>query len=312
MGFKYLVIVESKAKCSKIESLLGSDYKCVASLGHICELEDGLAAIEIQNNFKPRYRVMSSKRGLVSDLRSLCRRAEIVYLAADPDREGEAIAKDLAQHLRITKSAQRITFNEITKKAVTAAIQNPRHIDQPLCDAQRARRVLDRLVGFEISPILWRYVAKRLSAGRCQSPALEILYQREQTIREFQSKAFYSIMGDLRKQGSTGASEISVKTTDKIDGADRCHQYLASTLLAKLIVTGLDQRDRTSRPPPPFTTSTLQQEASNRLSLNPKITMQCAQRLYERGLITYMRTDSTNLSEEAKIKIRDRDSIAAC
>jgi DNA topoisomerase-1 len=308
MGFKYLVIVESRAKCAKIESLLGSNYKCVASLGHICELESGLSAIEIHNDFNPRYQIMPSKKKLVSELRELCQRAETVYLAADPDREGEAIAKDLAQYLHITKTAQRITFNEITKKAVQTAIKSPRLIDGCLCDAQKARRVLDRLVGFEISPILWQYVAKRLSAGRCQSPALEILYQREKTIKDFQAKGFYSITGTLSKgkgkgKGKGKLHELSVKTADKIDGAETCLKYLESTLLAKLLVSQVQCRDKTSNPPPPFTTSTLQQEASSRLSLNPKTTMQCAQRLYERGLITYMRTDSTCLSDEAKTSI---------
>lgn len=326
MGFKYLVIVESRAKCKKIESLLGSNYKCVASLGHICELEPGLEAIEVHNNFNPRYRVMSSKRKLVSELRQLCQKADIVYLAADPDREGEAIAKDLATYLNISKTAKRITFNEITKKAVQGAIDSPRQIDIPLCEAQKARRVLDRLVGFEVSPILWEYVAKRLSAGRCQSPALEILFQREHAIRDFKSKAFYSIGGTLlkdmtdslkskprskstskskskSKSDSTGPTEVTVKTNDKIDGTTTCLEYLASTLLSKFIVTQINKKDKTSNPPPPFTTSTLQQDSSTKLSLNPKITMQCAQRLYERGLITYMRTDSTCLSDEAKTTI---------
>ena len=316
MTFQYLVIVESKAKCGKIESILGTEYRCVASLGHICELEPGLEAIEIQNNFRPRYRIMDSKRSVVNEIRQLAKKATVVYLAADPDREGEAIANDLFTCLKLGKKAKRITFNEITKKAVKGAIQMPRSIDMPLCEAQRARRVLDRLVGFEISPVLWKHVAKRLSAGRCQSPSLEILCQREQEIKGFAAEAFYSISGDLARKGGGKSGQkdkkeekestnhqVAVKNDGKITGATQCLAYLTGSLVAKYIVSKLQQRQKTSNPPPPFTTSTLQQEASSRLSLNPKVTMQCAQRLYERGLITYMRTDSTDLSEEAKGKI---------
>ncbi len=292
-----LLIVESKSKCGKIESYLGKDYKCLASLGHIYELVEGLEAIEIHNNFNPRFRLMSSKRALVGDLQRAAKRATTVYLAADPDREGEAIAYHLSQALKVSSDKiKRITFNEISKKAVQEALANPREIDIPLCDAQKARRVLDRLFGFTISPVLWDYVGKSLSAGRCQSPALEIICQREQEISNFASNMFYSIFGDLNHPKGC----ITVKYQEKIPDLTTCQSLMEFLLLASYTVSHINQINRTSKPPPPHTTSTLQQEASNRLSMNPKTTMQIAQKLYEKGHITYMRTDSTILSEDAK------------
>lgn len=295
-----LLIVESKSKCSKIEGYLGKGYKCMASLGHIYELEKGLQAIDIADNFNPKYRLMADKRSIVGDLQRAAKRAEIVYLAADPDREGEAIALHLSESLKIPNAKlKRITFNEITQKAILAAIGNPREIDIPLCNAQKARRVLDRLFGFTISPVLWDHVGKGLSAGRCQSPALDIICRRELEINAFASNMFYSLFGDLESK----LGQLAVKYDEKISNKEACCQLLEFLLVANYMVDDVTKKDRKSNPPPPHTTSTLQQEASNRLSMNPKNTMKVAQKLYERGHITYMRTDSTCLSDDAKKNI---------
>lgn len=302
-----LVIVESPAKCKKIESILGKGFVCKASCGHIMELEKGLEAIDIKNGFEPHYRVSSSKRDVVNELKRMIKKSHTVYLAMDPDREGEAIAYQLAKYLNILNTAKRSTFNEITKTAVQHAIQHPRTIDYNLSDAQKARRVLDRLVGFEISPLLWSHISSSLSlsAGRCQSPALNLLYKREEDIKAFQSKAYYTIFGELDYYEDTVKKQLSVslpKGDDKIESNETCRKYLESTLpnVGKMYVKDIDITSHKSCPPDPFTTSTLQQEASNVLHINPKMTMSLAQNLYEAGYITYMRTDSTALSEEAR------------
>ena len=295
-----LLIVESKSKCSKIESYLGNGYKCMASLGHIYELKKGLEAIDINNNFEPKYQLIPGKKSVVGDLQRAATRAELVYLAADPDREGEAIALHLSEALNLpSHKVKRITFNEITKNAVTEAIKNPRNIDMPLCNAQKARRVLDRLFGFTISPVLWDYVAKSLSAGRCQSPALDIICKRELEIRDFSSNLFYSLFGNL----ISSLGNLSVKYEDKITSKEQCYSLMKLILVSSFIVDNIVKKERMSRPPPPHTTSTLQQEASNKFNMNPKTTMQIAQKLYEKAHITYMRTDSTVLSEDAKKNI---------
>ena len=296
-----LLILESKAKCGKIEKMLGSKYKCLASLGHILELEPGLEAIDKCNNFNPKYQIISSKKALISQLRQSSKNAELVYLASDPDREGEAIAKHLQDILNIPKKKlRRITFNEITKKAIENAINNPREIDIDLYNAQTARRVLDRLYGFEISPILWKHITKGLSAGRCQSPGLEILCEREEEIDQFKSNTFYNISGELHNEDK---GILNVKHPENLDNFEKCNTLLDNLLGCLFFVKNIKLSNKTSKPPPPFTTSTMQQIASSNLGMNPTTTMQVAQKLYEAGLITYMRTDSTSLSDQAKTDI---------
>lgn len=302
-----LVIVESKAKCDKIESILGPSYKCQACLGHIYELKEGLEAVRPNDGFEPDYRIIPSKRHLVADLKRAAKRAKRVIIASDPDREGEAIAQHLMEVLKVGHKATRASFNEITKKAVKEAVAQPRELDVPLCNAQKARRVLDRLFGYELSPVLWSHVAKKLSAGRCQSPALEIICQREREIERFASKSFYSIAGALWRQKKGGKSpvEIKVRHPENITDLDSCVQLLHGCIHACFLVSKIQKKERTSNPPPPFSTSTMQQEASSRLGMKPKTTMQVAQRLYERGHITYMRTDAHTLSDEAKKLLGD-------
>lgn len=302
-----LVIVESPAKCKKIESILGKGFVCRASCGHVMELEKGLEAIDIPNGFEPKYRITPSKRDVVRELKRMIQKSHTVYLAMDPDREGEAIAYQLAKYLGILNTAKRSTFNEITKQAVSQAIQNPRSIDYHLNDAQKARRVLDRLVGFEISPLLWNHISSSLSlsAGRCQSPALDMLYQREEEIKAFQSQAYFTIYGQLSYEADSERTSIQVslpKGKDKIKSLETCETYLEASLsgVGTMRVADIQESEHTSSPSDPFTTSTLQQEANNQLHMNPKTTMSLAQNLYESGYITYMRTDSTALSEEAK------------
>lgn len=299
-----LVIVESKSKCGKIEKILGKGYKCMASVGHIYELEKGLQAIDISNDYNPKYKIMPSKRSVVADLRRVSAHSDIIYIASDPDREGEAIALHLSEVLKKYKSKiKRVTFNEITSKAVKYAINHPRDIDIQLCDAQKARRVLDRLFGFEISPILWSNVAKNLSAGRCQSPALNIICNREDEILQFNNNQFYSLFGKL--QSKNPIFPLDVKYLENIKDIESCKDKLSSLLIANFKIIDKKTKIKYSKPSPPFTTSTLQQIASNKVNINPKTTMQIAQSLYEKGFITYIRTDSTILSDDALEQIKN-------
>ena len=312
-----LLIVESKAKCKKIEGILGKGYRCLASLGHLYELAPGLEAIDIGNNFKPSYQLIPGKSHVLRELRKVARQVDTIYLAADPDREGEMIAKHVQEALQLSPSKfRRITFNEITATAIRGALTRPREIDENLCKAQEARRVLDRLFGYEWSPLLWKYVASKLSAGRCQSPALGLMCDREADLRAFSAKQFYKIMGQLclsqtkLTQSSKTGKKTEVPLLDvthptQIPDRERCLELLTRLLLATFSIQAIKKRNKESNPSPPFTTSTMQQEASGRLSMNPKRTMSTAQRLYERGHITYMRTDSTALSTQAKTEIGD-------
>lgn len=296
-----LVIVESKAKCQKIESILGKGYRCLASLGHIQELAAGLEAIDIKNGFTPTYQLIPSKRGVISDLKAAARNVDVVYLAADPDREGEMIAKHVQEALKLPKSKyRRITFNEITAAAVKGAIENPREIDYRLCEAGEARRVLDRLFGFEWSPLLWQYVAKRLSAGRCQSPALGLMCDRERELQSFSASQFYKLCGQLR---TSSKAPLDVQHPDPLKEMTVCLEHLTRLITASFVIDTVKQTAKESNPAPPYTTSTLQQDASTRLGMKPKQTMQTAQHLYEKGYITYMRTDSTALSSHASTAI---------
>lgn len=297
-----LLIVESKAKCHKIETILGKGYRCLASLGHLFELAPGLEAIDVAHDFKPTYQLIPTKTHVLSELRNVARQVDTVYLAADPDREGEMIAKHVMEGLKLPASKfKRITFNEITAKAIKGALTRPREIDENLCSAQEARRVLDRLFGFEWSPLLWQYVAKSLSAGRCQSPALALVCEREAELETFSAQQFYKLMGQLKSKGGAGKKRIlEVAHPEKIEERERCLELLTRLLVANFLIQAVTQKARESKPPAPFTTSSMQQEASGRLGMNPKRTMSTAQRLYERGHITYMRTDSTALSDQAK------------
>ena len=297
---KNLIIVESPSKCKKVEKAAGPGYVCLSSCGHIYQLIHGLSAIDFSNQFEPKYELMKDKKKVVSQLKKGLKTYNNIYLASDPDREGEAIAVHLAEELNIKNSAKRITFNEITSTAIKKALKQPRQIDFNLYDAQKARRVLDRLMGFEISPLLWKYLPNNgnLSAGRCQSPALQLIYQRERDIQAFQPKSFYDIHGTLDHKKKN--ISLKIKYPKKLDKEKDVIQLLNHCLLAQFTIFKKDIRLSESKPPAPFTTSTLQQEASLKLGYNPKRTMQIAQKLYENAYITYMRTDSTTMSEDAK------------
>ncbi|WP_417638009.1 type I DNA topoisomerase [Enterococcus faecalis] len=312
MVYKYLVIVESPAKAKTIEKYLGRNYKVVASVGHIRDLPKSKMGIDIENNYEPHYISIRGKGDVIKSLKAAAKKAEKVYLAADPDREGEAIAWHLAYLLGIDlKDKNRVVFNEITKEAVKAAFKEPRTINVDLVDAQQARRILDRLVGYSISPILWRKVKKGLSAGRVQSVALKMIIDRENEIREFKPEEYWSIDGNFQKGrkkfkanfwGVDGKkkklpnAEAVKEITSRIDGKD-------------YDVTKVEKKERKRNPALPFTTSSLQQEAARKLNFRTRKTMMVAQQLYEGialgkqgtvGLITYMRTDSTRIADSAK------------
>ncbi len=317
MAYKYLVIVESPAKAKTIEKYLGRNYKVVASVGHIRDLPKSKMGIDVENNYEPHYISIRGKGDVIKSLRSAAKKAEKVYLASDPDREGEAIAWHLAYLLGLDlNDKNRVVFNEITKEAVKAAFKNPRTIDLDLVDAQQARRVLDRLVGYSISPILWKKVKKGLSAGRVQSVTLKLIIDRENEIRNFKPEEYWSIDGNFKKGskkfkatfwGLDGkkaklANEADVKAvTDRISGKD--YQ-----------VTKVEKKERRRNPAAPFTTSSLQQEAARKLNFRTRKTMMVAQQLYEGiplgkqgtvGLITYMRTDSKRIADSAKVEVTD-------
>jgi DNA topoisomerase-1 len=300
---KSLIIVESPSKCAKIEKILGSKFKCLSSCGHIYELGKGLKSIDINNHFEPKYKVIPSKKDVINRLKKAINNCNEIFLASDPDREGEAIAYHLAKELNILKKAKRITFNEITASSIKNAIKNPKNIDMDLYEAQKSRRILDRLIGFEISPILWVYMSEYsgLSAGRCQSPALNLVYQRKKEIEMFKPKAYYTINGNLKKEKYL----IPIKYTESVKEESLAKKILEHCLGSEFKVDNITFKESFSSPPPPFTTSTLQQDASLKLGLSPKSTMMIAQKLYENGLITYMRTDSIFMSKEAKEMLKN-------
>ena len=295
---KNLVIVESPAKAKTIEGYLGKDFKVASSMGHIRDLPKGGGAIDIENNFEPTYEVSPDKKDIISKLRKLAQDAEMVYLASDEDREGEAISWHLKEVLDLKDAkTRRIVFTEITKKAILNAIQNPRGIDLDLVNAQQARRVLDRLVGYELSPILWKKIATGLSAGRVQSVAVRLVVEREREITDFKVKSSYKINAffDLEK-GKQLVAELPERFEKEKDATD----FLESCKGAKFSIADLQTKPSKRSPSPPFTTSTLQQEASRKLGFSVIQTMMVAQKLYEAGKISYMRTDSVNLSDEAR------------
>ena len=298
-----LVIVESPSKAKTIKKYLGDDYDVIASQGHIIDLPSSKFGVDIENNFKPEYKTMKGKAKIVKDIKEKAKNKEKIYLATDPDREGEAIAWHLKNVLNIDDSDKcRITFNEITKTAVKSAVEHPRKVDNNLVDAQQARRVLDRIVGYKLSPLLWKKIKKGLSAGRVQSVALKIIIDRERQIRDFKPEEYWLLTAKLQNKkdivlanfyGDT-KKKIELKTKEQVD------EIIKIIDKKEYKVIDVKKSERKKNPPPPFTTSSLQQEASRKLGFSVKKTMMVAQKLYESGYITYMRTDSTRLSDDAK------------
>jgi DNA topoisomerase-1 len=295
---KNLVIVESPAKARTIERYLGKDFQVESSFGHIADLPSKEIGIDIDDGFKPIYKVSSDKKSVVKKLRDLARKSEMVWLASDEDREGEAIAWHLSEQLKLDpETTRRIVFHEITKKAILSAVANPRGIDYNLVNAQQARRVLDRLVGYELSPVLWRKIKGGLSAGRVQSVAVRLIVERERAIANFKPKPSYKVVAQfLTENGSTFQASLP----KNLETREQAENFLNSCVSATFKIDQVQTKPAKKSPAPPFTTSTLQQEASRKLYFPVARTMMVAQRLYEAGLITYMRTDSTNLSDDAR------------
>ncbi|MGL4818873.1 MAG: type I DNA topoisomerase [Bacilli bacterium] len=313
----YLVIVESPAKAKTIERYLGKQYKVLASMGHVRDLPKSQMGIEIQNNYEPKYITIRGKGDIVKDLKKAAKKAKRVYLAADPDREGEAIAWHLAHMLQLDVNDNvRVVFNEITKEAIKESFKNPRPIDMSLVDAQQARRILDRLVGYNISPLLWKKVKKGLSAGRVQSIAVKMINDREKEIRNFIQEEFWTIDGNFKKGPKPFAGHFHSVDGKKVTIAN---EHEAAELVkrigtASFTVESVTNKEKLRYPALPFTTSNLQQEAARKLNMRAKKTMMLAQQLYEGidlgergtvGLITYMRTDSTRVSETAQSEAKE-------
>lgn len=293
---KNLVIVESPAKAKTIKGYLGSDFDVLSSYGHIRDLPSKGMSIDIENDFKPDYVISDGKNKTVAELRKAAKSAETVWLASDEDREGEAIAWHLCEALKLdSKTTKRIVFHEITKSAIQDAVKNPRVVDQKLVDAQQARRVLDRLVGYELSPVLWKKIRKGLSAGRVQSVAVRLVVEREREIEAFEGTSSFKLIAEFElEDGTILPAEADVKLE-----YEQAKELLDHAKAAKFNVESIDKKPGSKNPGAPFITSTLQQTASTVLGFSPKRTMQLAQRLYESGKITYMRTDSPNLSKQA-------------
>lgn len=303
---KNLVIVESPAKAKTIEGFLGKDFLVKSSFGHVRDLVKEGMGIDIEKNFTPRYEVSPDKEKVIAELKKLVKTAETVWLASDEDREGEAISWHLFETLNLKKdNTRRIVFNEITKPAVLKAIENPRDIDVNLVNAQQARRVLDRLVGFEISPILWRKVRPSLSAGRVQSVSVRLIVEREREIYNFESKSTYKIVALFATEQSKGKPILKAELPERFATEAEANDFLTTCLPASFTIGNLETKPAKKSPAAPFTTSTLQQEASRKLGFSVSQTMVVAQKLYESGKITYMRTDSVNLSETALEAAKD-------
>ena len=294
---KNLVIVESPAKAKTIEKFLGKDFTVMSSYGHVRDLPKEDISIDIENNFEPKYKVLPDKEKIISELKKASKNAEFVWLATDEDREGEAIAWHLAETLKIDKEKlKRIVFHEITKKAILEAIEKPRELNYQLVDAQQARRVLDRLVGYELSPVLWKKVKPSLSAGRVQSVAVRLIVEREDEIKDFDSVSDFKVTGDfINAKKENIPSELNKRFESERDALI----FLESVVESKYSVDSVEKKPASRNPAPPFTTSTLQQEAARKLGFSVSQTMTVAQQLYESGFITYMRTDSVNLSDLA-------------
>jgi len=303
---KNLVIVESPAKAKTIEKFLGKGFQVESSYGHIADLPSKELGINVEGDFSPKYIVSDDKKPVVKKLKALAKKADVVWLASDEDREGEAIAWHLKEQLNLSEAnTKRIVFHEITKKAILKAVDNPRDIDYNMVNAQQARRVLDRLVGYELSPVLWRKVKGGLSAGRVQSVAVRLIVEKERSIQEFKVQTFYKVAAEFSNNEGKTFKAIIPKNFDSKKEADI---FLKSCSNAKFSITDLTKKPAKKSPAAPFTTSTLQQEASRKLGFPVAKTMQVAQRLYEAGLITYMRTDSVNLSVDAREAAADEIS----
>lgn len=301
-----LVIVESPAKAKTIEKFLGKGYTVKSSFGHIRDLSKKKLGIDIENGFEPDYEISSDKKKLVSELKALAKEANTVWLASDEDREGEAISWHLFQTLDLdANNTRRIAFHEITKHAILEAIENPRDIDMNLVNAQQARRVLDRLVGFELSPVLWKKVAPKLSAGRVQSVALKLIVEREREILDFKSEPYFKASGVFHPVKEKASVKINAGSDTRFPNEDSAVSFLEKCRNATFTLEDSQTKEMEKSPAPPFTTSLLQQEASRKLGFSVSQTMMIAQKLYENGLITYMRTDSTNLSSLAINTIKD-------
>ena len=295
-----LVIVESPAKAKTIEKFLGKGFTVKSSFGHIRDLEKKNLGINIENGFEPVYEISDDKKKVVSELKSLAKKADTVWLASDEDREGEAIAWHLFHALNLKEeNTKRIVFHEITKSAILNAIENPRSIDNNLVMAQQARRVLDRLVGFELSPILWKKVAPKLSAGRVQSVAVRLIVEREREIMAFNSTPYFRVTGVFHPQSAKKSVKVNATLDTRFTTREEAAQFLEKCSKASFAIGSVEKKHISRTPAPPFTTSALQQEAARKLGLSVSQTMRIAQKLYESGLITYMRTDSTNLSQLA-------------
>lgn len=299
---KNLVIVESPAKAKTIEKFLGKDFKVESSFGHIADLPTKELGVNVEGDFKPKYLVSNDKKTVVKKLKELAGKAETVWLASDEDREGEAIAWHLAETLKLDKNkTKRIVFHEITKSAIQKAIENPRGIDYNLVDAQQARRVLDRIVGYELSPVLWRKVKGGLSAGRVQSVSVRLIVEREREIQDFKPQAFFRVDAEFINGDK---QSFKAKLSRNFSTLKEAQKFLQANVNANYVVSNLEKKPAKKSPAPPFTTSTLQQEASRKLGFSVIRTMTAAQRLYESGYITYMRTDSVNLSNEARFSAK--------
>ncbi|MBT5090384.1 MAG: type I DNA topoisomerase, partial [Flavobacteriales bacterium] len=295
---KNLVIVESPAKKKIIQGFLGKDFVVESSIGHIRDLpKKGGMAIDIKNGFEPNYVISEDKTKVVSHLKNIAKKSETVWLATDEDREGEAIAWHLTEALKLdASSTKRIVFHEITKNAITKAVENPRVLDTNLVNAQQARRVLDRLVGFELSPVLWRKVKQGLSAGRVQSVAVRLIVERENEISNFTSISSYKVVAFfINSDGNIVRSELP----QRFKANENAYAFMEKCKDATFSVGSLERKPAKKSATAPFTTSTLQQEASRKLGFSVSQTMMVAQKLYEAGKITYMRTDSVNLSQDA-------------
>ena len=294
---KNLVIVESPAKAKTIEKFLGKDFEVTSSMGHIRDLKTNVISIDFDHDYKPIYEVPAAKRKLVSDLKKKVKEAEEVWLASDEDREGEAIAWHLAEELKLDKKqTKRIVFHEITKNAILEAIQHPRQIDLSLVDAQQARRVLDRIVGFELSRVLWKKIKPALSAGRVQSVAVRLIVEREREIEKFKPESSYRVLAVF---ADANGEQVQAELNTRFKTEAEAQSFLEACKDAKFVVEEVQTHPTKRTPAPPFTTSTLQQEAARKLGYSVAQTMMIAQRLYESGKITYMRTDSVNLSSLA-------------
>ena len=320
---KHLVIVESPAKAKTLGKYLGRDYQVKASVGHVVDLPKSKLGVDIENDFETEYTVIHGKNAILNEIKQAAKDKDTIYLAPDPDREGEAIAWHIAQKLGHPKrkNVRRVLFNEITKKAVLEALKHPRDLDQHLFEAQQARRVLDRLVGYQLSPLLWEKVRRGLSAGRVQSVAVRIIVEREREIPAFVPEEYWTVEARLEAGQpplfSARLAEVDGQKVDKqlkLDTRERVDEILRGLEGASWTVAKVEKKERRRHPTPPFITSRLQQEASRKLGFQPSRTMRIAQRLYEGielgdegavGLITYMRTDSTRISAEAIGAVRD-------